>query len=324
MVRATLDAFVEGLFEDELVIESVTEETLPMAKSAIRQLARNTEMSMEDLLRRCRHPSFGVKLLKVLLKECVKLRRGGEFWKAIFTPPSWPEDWFSSKQVEQLLNQAPNVDQIITACRSELASKENRPLVNSLIPNAYWTSKVGGYLVKRNYPRAWDELKKATRGLLVSGQDPGYVLKHYSATAIWDRNVRPDVERFFPASKSLVISLTYEIHDAMVGEALISPVPMGNYVVPTRSAAVEIFETKKGMKRRARSYHQTMVRAGFDTACKHFLLIGEQFRTPHAITFTREGGMMLMIAEYCRQKQNEKRRQKYERLARDYEGREKK
>lgn len=268
-------------------------------------------MSAECLVLRARHPHFGDELLQ-LVSEKFRGKRRAEFINALFALPysSW-EKYFDNGIVAEF-SATPEEFEFMLENHKDVLFNCEHPMFDRVNPDPYWQNRVRRFIARRDYQRAYDELKKAIRGLLV------YKEANDDGPRAHEMN-----EYAYQISQEALIGLIREMHDAMISQKLIEAVPEGNYQVPNWYVRLTSYDTKMTTHHRPRASESTAEMAGFEIATRIFLVAkGEgkswlrSCETPYI--FTCEGGMLLRIAEWCRQKRNEKRRKKYDKIVADY------
>lgn len=272
-------------------------------------------MSAERLVLRARHPHFGDELLQ-LVSEKFQGKRRAEFINALFALPysSW-EKYFDGGIVAEF-SATPEEFEFMLEHHKDVLFNSEHPMFDRVNPDSYWQNLVRRFIARRDYQRAYDELKKAIRGLLVYREvnDDGPRANEMNEYA-------------YQISQEALIGLVREMHDAMTSQKLIEAVPEGNYQVANWYVRLTSYDTKMTTHHRPRVSESTAEVAGFEIATRKFLVTkGERRPCYYAhespcekpYVFTSEGGMVLRIAEWCRQKRNEKRRKKHDKIVADY------
>lgn len=251
--------------------------------------------------------------------------RTEEWARAIVMSPAdwWGEEGFDPDDVCMYLDDAELFEMVVNK-RRELLNDPDHFLFHVLKPDAYWMKRVRWYIASRDYPRAWDELKKALRGFRVS-RLAACAQRSGDRRYRWNQKFQPLEEEHghgFWASEEVLKRLVTELFAAMVGAGLVNQIPDGTYTIDGGYTKMEVYETKPCSHHKPRAYEQTTMPAGFAFASlfraemptSHYL-----WRSARPIAFQREGGMVLSIAEYFRQKGNERKRRKHQQLLAEYE-----
>lgn len=314
-------AFVEFLADDPdglrtayHVIDRVKPVSYNMAKAAILCLSRRKGFSCKKIVCRCRHHAWGNDLLRALADRFRNKKRWVSFVRAVISiPADWWNEYFSVDVAQRILDQ-PNVMELLIKEHPEALRKDYHPLFECFRPDTYWSQVVRRYIATYDYRRAYDEVKKASKGIRVGEPDEK------------DNNPFKDdmIPRRFAASKSMVGQLVRELFAAMVAHNLFPPLPEGNYVLQDRRVNVQVYETKPPARHRykPRAYEQRTTVAGFDFA-RLFLIRPATgwYKTRQPDLFSSEGGMILTMARYFAQKKSEVRRRKHEQAMAEYERR---
>lgn len=292
------------------VTERVKPVSYDMAKMAILQLAK-MGFSCQKLVRRCRHRKWGDDLLRALATYFRGKKQWKNFVRAVIRMPArcWGQ-YFSIGVAQEILDLA-DVMELIIREHPEALQEDGHPLFECFQPDTYWASVVRRYIATYDYHRAYDEVKKASKGIRV-GQP------HQEDENLLTADTTP---RRFAASKQTVGQLVCELFAAMVAHGLLQPLDEGNYVLESSRVYVTCYETKLGGNRRKpRKYEQRTTVAGFEFA-RLFAILSARvsyLNRPPDI-FSPEGGMILTMARHFADKKSESRRRKHDAAVAEYE-----
>lgn len=301
-----------GLITGYQVTERVKPVSYDMAKLAILQLAK-MGLSCQKLVRRCRHRKWGNDLLRALATHFRGKKRWKNFVRAVIRMPAgcWGK-YFSIGVAQEILDQ-PDVMELIIREHPEVLQKDDHPLFDCFRPDTYWTSVVRRYIATYDYHRAYDEVKKASKGIRV-GQP------HEEA----DKNpFKPDTApRRFAASKQAVGQLVRELFAAMVAHRVLQPLAEGDHALGRKKERVTVYETKPRGHRKPRKYEQCTTVAGLEFA-RLFLIRPAcgSYENRQPDIFSPEGGMILTMARHFADKKSEFRRRKHDAAVAEYEQR---
>jgi hypothetical protein len=317
MTKDKKSAFVDFLYENDECLEGMS---YLKAKSAILYLARNG-MDASGLMKRACHSAHSKRLLIMLTRIFKGKRKRHALMKTLLTlPTNYWEEHFQMEELPTLFSGGDSDIDYIRQHHNEILTDEQHPLFRCVGDmDAYWERHIRLYIVKRDFRRAWDELRKAHRGFL-SEEGLAEVLKYRS---------RYSLRGTHRASNTTLKTLVGELYTAMSDGSLIATLPEGNYELENEHTRVAVYETRepRGREHAPRSYNQAIRRAGLELA--NIFLIQEgsydywnNQRKPYI--FQREGGMVLLIADYFRQLKNEARRKKHQKALAEYEQRQQK
>ncbi|MSU75817.1 MAG: hypothetical protein EXS55_04880 [Candidatus Magasanikbacteria bacterium] len=281
-----------------------------MARLAILRLV--DRLSCKKLVRRCRHRKWGNDLLRTLSAYFHGKQRWLEFVRAVVLNPVkvWGR-YFSVLVAQEILDQEDMMDLIIKEVPDVLDSDNDHPLFECFQPDQYWAKLVHRHIAKRDWRRAYEETKKASKGMRI--RQPN-IQKG-------DRPFDDNIPRRFPATKRMVARLIGELFSAMVKKRTLKSMPEGNFSLDSRYAKVKVYDTKNN-GRRPRVCEKSEFVAGFEFA-RMFLVqeaTGSRWdtnRTPDI--FLPEGGMIMAIAAHVAKGKNEVRRRRHEKVLREYE-----
>lgn len=309
-------SFVEFLADDPnwsltsiQVTDRVKPVTFKMAKAAILCLSKRKGFSCKKLVRRCRHHAWGDDLLRALADRFRNKKRWMNFFRAVIsTPADWWGEYFSVDLAQEILDQ-PNIMELLIKEHPKAIREDDHPLFECFQPDTYWARLVRRYIATYDYRRAYDEVKKANKGIRFGESDKEkknpFDEKEYS--------------RRFPASREAIAQLIRELFIEMVAHGLLTALPEGNYPLADKWARRPAYETKF-TTRKPRAYEQTSVVAGFEFA-KMFLITprGGTWENPTPDVFSPEGGMILTMARYFADKKVASRRQRHAKALAEYQ-----
>lgn len=187
----------------------------------------NEGMDDEGLLKRVSMNLFADELFMLLVNVFKGTHRWPTFVRAVINVPR--ACWASSggglsedvvvKRFFPLLD-GTSLQELIRVVEND----RSHPLFDRLFADPFWTARVCHYIAKRDHLRAWEEIKKAKRGM--------------SAANITPRN-RRERERFGHAPEGLYIrastecqrALAIRLFETMVERKLIEPLKGGDYVI---------------------------------------------------------------------------------------------
>ncbi len=112
-----------------------------------------------------------------------------------------------------------------------LYKREASYLLGHFSPDEYWLKRVRWYIVKRDYRRTWDELRRAERGYFIGSKE------ETPRFGKWD-----PMWYSYEASQESVATLARELCDAMIGPGLIS----------SETSLADYFRQQRNAKRRVR------------------------------------------------------------------------
>ncbi|MBU0540533.1 hypothetical protein KKF59_02100 [Patescibacteria group bacterium] len=254
------------------------------------------------LIRACLSP-FMESLMALLAQRFREDGRWQEYLEGVVCAPFkvWevrggglPISYFASEVL-------PYSDQLalFTTFRDELCSPEH-PLFNSFSADEYWLAKVGRFIESGDFRRAWDELKKAKKGMLkhgISAKDDVDGLTF---------NMDP-CNRCFQASNKCLASLVDRLFEAMVSKGEVQPLTDSDRHLKGTTRAVLVYSLKPQKPR------QYTLRA--QVASLHFALsFGAQGDAVGGYHLEETGAKVIKIADWLFEQKNAKRRQAYERL----------
>jgi hypothetical protein len=107
---------------------------------------------------------------------------------------------------------AEDFEHLLNHHRAALLHPDDEHLYLRFSPNAYWRKRVRWYIVKCDYRRAWDELRKANRGFFIGSKEE----------APRFGNINPNLYRYSASGEVLTASV-HELFNNMVKYGVLSP-----------------------------------------------------------------------------------------------------
>lgn len=303
----------DGLLTTIQITERVKPVTFEMAKAALLCLARRKSFSCKKLIRRCRHHKWGSKLLEAVAHYFQGKKRWKKFARALLsTPASWWHEYFSVDVAQKTLDDPRVMELLIQKLPTMLSDDaygEEHPLLEYVRPDKYWANQVRRYLATYDYRRAWDEVKKASKGIRIS--EPGEQCNPFN---------EDDSSRKFAASKSVIGELVRELFAELVAHGFLTPLPEGDYTLESRRERVQVYETKlaRNYRHAPRAYQQAVPVAGLEFARMFHLSSSDRLYPRFPSHFSIEGGMILRMARYFADKKAESRRQRHAKAVAEY------
>lgn len=254
------------------------------------------------LVRACLSP-FMEALLALLAQRFREEGRWQEYVEGVVCAPFnvWevrggglPLSYFSSEVL-------PYTDQLglFQTFKDELCNPEH-PLFNSFSADEYWQAKVCRFIDSGDFRRAWDELKKARKGMLkhgISAKDEVDSLTFYMDPC----------NRCFQASRRCLADLVDRLFKAMLGKGELLPLTSSDLHISGTTRATLVYSLKPQKPR------QFTMRV--QLASLHFALsFGAQSDGFGGYHFNQTGAKVVKIADWLFEQKNAKRRQAYERL----------
>lgn len=169
----------------------------------------------------------------------------------------------------------------------------------------YWTHKVQWYIGKKDFRRAWDELRKARKGFTKAPDDPAEAMleQHRISTSL--RRGNPFFGGNYSVDSTVTKPLINQLYSAMVQARIVKleelPALKKHTGLRTTMKTYVIREDRKHY-----TADQNVPLAGLDVA-NDFI----EERTRNGFVFSETGAMALAIANHFRTVRNEAKRKKY-------------
>ncbi len=206
---------------------------------------------------------------------------------------------FNAQLISDLISH-PEVFELIVKTKPRIIKDQEHPLHEALKPDAYWLKRVRHCIDKKDFCRAFEELKKADRGFYAGSGNP-----------VTDE----DWEFTCAASRGALTTLIRELYHAMVRKGLVTAVSDSSLVLQPAEQVVKIVRYMTKIPRDGRKPQAAEVfvpRAGLNMARELFFEKEElaperpSYSSERVLTLAYEGAMLLSIAEFWRQKKGGK------------------
>lgn len=294
----------------------VAENDINVAMVAMERLVLCGQMSASDLIRCCQHHDHRDRLLTFVVKQFAD---GGDLSRKRIQNAllDADENMYDTRHAHLVFNEPGDQETLIAWVRESYIERHDHPLFRAFDPDVYWPYQVRKFIVRNDFSRAWDNLKRARNGFLPPGVSP-LDTGHYAKGQRWGM-----------VSKELLPKLVSELFVAMRVEGLVDDVPermhVCSYATTTRyPKRMPINNRKPAVS------HVNSKLPGWDFATVFSLEVCQEtvskLRRENLVANWRpyanldaRGLMVLSMARYFADKANEKRKTKYECLLREHE-----
>jgi hypothetical protein len=274
-------AFVDFLMEEPDGLEQA--ETYEEAEAAMLELSHR--MTPQEVVRRLCSSCYGDKLLKRLASKYADTGMWGDFIQGVLLIPV--ERWcgrsgiecFCTDTASEIFAGDPLFGNTLVNGGLPIREQEDHPLWRVADPDAYWEYVVMTRLEDKDFARAYDEIRRAHRGIRVPSIPPAK--DPVKALAEWRGSFR------MTATRTTLAELIHRLHRLMRLKDLVPVVHEGDEAVSCSSNAPGYT---------------------FAVALSHG---GTDARTRGDV-FSSTGRMVLYIAKHIAGERNDKRKKRRE------------
>lgn len=270
-------------------------------EGAVRQalLLLCSRMNAKTVIQHAQRPGWRDRLVDEIVRKLRSQNREDELRTAFL---ELSQEQYHASNAMGLFDTASAVEKALQ-CEALRKNHEHK-LWSAINADEYWGQRFLRYLARTDFERAWDEIKKARRGICVYHGHP------FGSGGIY----------YASASMQAVKRMVRELFDAMRSENLVSLAKLGGGLIQDEWVTSERSQTnipKDG--RRPNVAHIRQRAPGWEFACE-FRIAEEKEGDRHEKhpLFSSTGIMILRIAHYFSDKRNERRRARYEQTLKIY------
>lgn len=288
---SNVDAFIDFLCDEENA-RGLQMVTTDLAQSVIVELVRR-RMSAADLLRRVMHAHEPGKAFTMLFNAyCTQsFAKRHELLDAIMAVPVGR--WGTTTHLEldvvaSHFTTADDFEYLFTHHQEDILN-DDHPIGLDICPDEYWMKRIRRYIEKRDWERAYDELRRASRGFFSGPKEERPLFG--KADSVWYR---------FHASQATLHTLVQELFEVMVQRNVIAAL-RDDDAFTSMSAAVPLGQSRRPLSGKSPETFEGVPKGlpGAEFAalfCKEGIPDERTQRMIYA--FSRESGMVLAIAGY--------------------------